>query len=94
MALIACTECGTKISDKAAACVTCGAPVNRIADQKVVKTELTAKKYKGQQLLAAALVGIGLVTAMADAPIVGVVIATLGFALYFIARSGAWWNHG
>lgn len=27
MALIACSECGTQISNKAAACVKCGAPI-------------------------------------------------------------------
>lgn len=41
MALIKCSECGTEISDKAAACVKCGAP---IAAAKVVQAAPAKKK--------------------------------------------------
>lgn len=43
MTLIKCSECGTEISDKAAACVRCGAPVAR----KVASAPAAPKKKSG-----------------------------------------------
>ena len=36
MALIKCSECNSKISDKAANCVNCGNPINNVSEIKVV----------------------------------------------------------
>lgn len=40
MALIACGECGREISDKAAQCIGCGAPVEVTADRPALPTEV------------------------------------------------------
>ncbi len=37
MALINCTECGREVSDKAASCPTCGAPINTMNTKKFCK---------------------------------------------------------
>ena len=47
MALVKCSECGAKVSDKAAACPQCGAPVDPASMQQInaaVKKYLTPDK--------------------------------------------------
>lgn len=50
MALITCGECGKKISDKAAACVNCGAPVEKKNEEKFTFCGYCGKKLaEGQE---------------------------------------------
>ena len=40
MALIKCPECGTEVSDKAAACPKCAYPIQQAQEQKIVEMVL------------------------------------------------------
>jgi DNA-directed RNA polymerase subunit RPC12/RpoP len=70
MALIKCCECSKEISDKAASCIHCGAPIIAEKKEELIQcykcgsTELTAQKkgYSGGKALGGALLtgGIGL----------------------------------
>ena len=56
MALIICSECGHKVSDKATACPECGCPVSEMIHTKqnlydVVVSELTTDKKTNSQIL-------------------------------------------
>lgn len=48
MALIKCSECGTEVSDKAAACIKCGAPI--YAQSKATAAPLNQPKRKSRLL--------------------------------------------
>jgi hypothetical protein len=56
MALVSCGECGREVSDKAAACVGCGAPIGaapvRTAVSGKVEVEATSRRYKNQMIAA------------------------------------------
>lgn len=97
MALITCQDCAQKVSDRAPACPTCGAP---IAAQTI---EATAKLWKALQVLGAIAMAVGLfgVTCAASGDraagaTTGVMFLALvsGFMLLIGARVGAWWHHG
>ena len=99
MALIDCEECGAEVSDKAAACIKCGAPLNSTLTalgpaERVVTTQQTGKKYKGVQLVGAALMCVGVVSCVGKEPGIFAGTFTLGLLVFFGARIGAWWNHG
>ncbi|MGH2524885.1 MAG: zinc ribbon domain-containing protein [Anaerolineales bacterium] len=96
MALIDCEECGTKISDKAKACIKCGAPIGEphAHGPKVVTTQQTGKKYKGLQLLGALLISAGVVSCTAKEPGAAAGLWITGLIVYLGARFSAWWNHG
>lgn len=89
MALTTCKECDARISDQAASCPKCGAP-----QRGVVTTQQTAKRYKGAQLVGAAMLSAGVVWVMAGGIIGGSWLALAGLMLYLIARARAWWAHG
>lgn len=96
MALIECYECGAEISEKAKACIKCGAPVRHAVSQhgKIITTQQTGKKYKGAQLVGAALMCVGVVSCAAKEPLVAAPLSMLGLIVFLGARIGAWWNHG
>lgn len=111
MAMTKCDECGHTISDRAAACVQCGAPVNDTRSGKESKSrhvqtiQATGKRYKGQQILAAITVILGVVIGIGggngasagsnnSAVSIGVALFLSGLAWFFLARFFAWWNHG
>lgn len=89
MALTTCSECGTQISDKAAACPKCGAP-----RAGVVTTQQTAKRFKGAQLLGAAVMSAGMVALVAGAAGWGAGLMMAGLGIFLVARARAWWAHG
>ncbi|WP_421311984.1 hypothetical protein [Aeromonas veronii] len=65
MALIECGECNGKVSDKAASCPHCGAPVMQLADvvdtgDRLTTTQQTSKQLKEQVLWAYLVMAIGL----------------------------------
>jgi hypothetical protein len=96
MALVECPDCGTSISDRALACVKCGAPVEAAPHaprSRVVTTQQTGKRYKGAQLIGAGMLIVGIVVGMANQPLFGGLLGALGLAVYLLARIGAWWNH-
>lgn len=97
MSLIACAECGSQISDKAASCPRCGAPVPRPLEQTVT-TQATAKTFKLQQIIATIVVIVGVLILIIAEPgagkIWGLVITGIGVVLHIMARVGAWWHSG
>lgn len=67
----------------------------------MVTTQATAKKHKGQQLIAAAVLCVGLVLAIAgmqsgggQQAMWGSGLMLLGLVWYLVARVRAWWGHG
>lgn len=110
MAMIACAECGAKVSTRAGACPSCGNPIAeatrdvKAAGVPVVTTQQTAKKFKKHMLLSvAAFIGsfFWLFNVGMDKNVPGVV-GHLGFVIlflggivgFFTARIRAWWHHG
>lgn len=103
MALVKCGECGNEVSDRAAACPKCGAPVTQEVappvavsspGKPVVPIEQTGKHYKGQMLAAGALACVGVVIAASSSPAIGMLMVLGGFVWFLVARFGAWWHHG
>lgn len=67
MALIQCSECSSQVSDKAAVCPKCGAPISdapaaRATGSPVTTTQQTSKRLKGHQLIAFGLIVAGTVS--------------------------------
>jgi hypothetical protein len=91
MALTTCNECQAQISDQAAACPKCGAP-----QRGTVTTQLTAKRYKGAQLVALLLMCVGVVGIVAGEAgyLWGSALMIVGLIGSQIARARAWWAHG
>lgn len=69
MALIECGECNGKVSDKAASCPHCGAPVMQLADvvdtgDRLTTTQQTSKQLKEQVLWAYLVMFAGFLMAL------------------------------
>jgi predicted nucleic-acid-binding Zn-ribbon protein len=101
MALIKCSECGYEVSDKATACPKCGNPVATARDvaatgRPLTTTQATAKRFKGQQLLAAGLCAVGIILLVSggEGGVWGTLLLVAGFAWFLLARVIAWWHHG
>ncbi len=90
MALTHCAECAHQISEAAAACPSCGAPVKG----GVVTTQATARRFKGLQLLAVLIMSAGVASCVAQEIGASVALWAAGGALYTYARAAAWWRHG
>ena len=100
MALVRCPDCGKEISDAAPSCIHCGRPrAAQIVGDKVQTVELTAKRYKGQQLLGVILLVVAVVVAIASGghnAIAGALSSLMflgGLSLWIAGRFGAWWHH-
>ena len=93
MALIKCAECGNDVSNKSASCPKCGNPIQ---PQRIMTTQETAKKFKGQQLAAMGICSLGAVLMVAggDASLFGAGFMLTGLVLFLGARMRAWWHHG
>jgi uncharacterized membrane protein YvbJ len=102
MALVSCTECGRDVSDKAAACVGCGAPIGaapvRAAVSGKVEVEATGRRYKNQMIMAVLMLLFGCVLLFANssmgASVFGTLVALAGLLLWLKARFSAWYNNG
>ena len=101
MALVKCGECGSEVSDKATACPKCGNPIAAAADiahtgAPITTTQATAKKFKGQQLLAAAACALGVIFLVAggNSASWGGLLLLAGLVWFLLARVLAWWHHG
>ena len=105
MALIECSECGRQVSDRAVSCPGCGAPIaGKAAGAPVQTIEKTAKKLKGQELLAGMVFWIGGIALIVNliyaaeanssvSPIL-VVVTALGLVWYMVVKLRIWWHHG
>lgn len=97
MSIIACMDCGTRISDAAPSCLGCGRP------QKagVQTVELTGKKWKALQLWGGLFLILSPFVCVAgakgqDGPglmMGGMAMFALGAAVLLIGRIGAFWHH-
>lgn len=106
MALINCSECGESISDKAAACPKCGAPITTYAtsDDTPVTTQLTGKRLKIYVAASYLLMIIGAILCFSmpfvfqklSTPIFwyGVGMFAIGLIAMAITRIRIWWSHG
>lgn len=97
MSLVACSECSHQVSDKAASCPHCGAPIARPLEQTVT-TQATSKKFKLQEFAAVVIFIIGMVIAIVvetNGPrLFGAVLMAGSIGLYISARIRAWWHSG
>ncbi len=113
MALIQCSECSSQVSDKAATCPKCGAPISdapaaRATGTPVTTTQQTSKRFKAHQLIAAALLVVGIVmmftgpastgsgggAAVSSRVAIGVLLFLVGGVWYLVTRFRTWWHHG
>lgn len=90
MALIACPDCQTQVSDQAPSCPKCSRPM------KATTIEATGKKWKTFQLVGGMLVLGGCVATMSgeDAALFGVVFFIVGIGALVTGSLGGWWQHG
>ncbi len=98
MALIHCEECAREVSDRAAACPHCGAPLSAI-ERGVVTTQATGKAPKIVQLVGLGFIIIGVVSCVGQIGTgndykTSVWLNLIGFALWIGGRAAAWWRHG
>ncbi len=59
-----------------------------------ITIQQTAKKWKLLQLLGALAFAIGLLLGFFSAAMIGLVLACVGAAVYFVGKVAAWWYHG
>ncbi len=90
MPLVACPDCKTEVSDRAAACPKCAAP---IAAPRAVTIEATGKRWKGLYLWAGAAALAAILTTNVST-ILAIVFVLIALGLVVTARTGAWWHHG
>ena len=103
MALINCAECNNQISNQAASCPKCGAPINhaqetRNAGAQLTTTQLTSKKFKLHRLLSIITMAIGgswlyIATEAKASPTLPALLLTIGLAWFFITKIRKWWHH-
>lgn len=96
MALIQCPECSTQISDKASACIKCGAPIaatTQVAPQ-VITTQQTGKQYKVGKIIGSTMVILGMASCASNEIGTASTLFILGGIVYFGSVFGAWWSHG
>ncbi len=98
MSLIACAECGRQVSDKAASCPQCGAPILTGKTEATVTTQVTSRKFKLHQIIAVMALIVGFVTMIVAETNggrgFGGALAAAGLVLFIVARARAWWHSG
>lgn len=112
MGVIYCASCEGKVSDMLDVCPHCGHPLSAAGIDKVLAAkspppaivppevqtiEKTSKKWKGAQLISAAIAIIGLLTAFTADPAamaVGTTMLMLGIVMFIVFKIIAWWHHG
>ncbi len=88
MALIKCSECGKEVSEKAATCPNCGAPIASgqeisIDPKSHARVTRTGAKWEGIGFI---LILLGIIIAIAANGILGGIIAFAGFVIFIIGR--------
>ena len=88
MALVKCSECGKDVSDKAAACPGCGAPLLTAAGTPVTVNKTVRVVRAGQrwEVIGAVLVIGGLIAAIAGAGGLAWLVLIIGFVVFVIGR--------
>lgn len=88
MALIKCGECGNEVSDKAAACPKCGAPIAApTGGNEAASAPKTVKRAGGAWEAVGTLLIIASIPAcISDNTGVGGVLALVGFVVFNIGR--------
>jgi uncharacterized membrane protein YvbJ len=87
VALISCSECGKEVSEKAATCPNCGAPIAGVSPislnpQSHAKVTRTGAKWEGIGFI---LIVVGLIMAIAGKGFGGFSMA-VGFFVFIIGR--------
>lgn len=85
--LIACPDCGAKVSDRAPTCVQCGRPIAALT------IEATGKLWKAVQLVGALIV-LASFPACLLMPAASVLVFLVGTLIFAGGRVSAWWYHG
>lgn len=88
MAIIKCTECGKEISDKAPACLGCGAPILNAASVSVVNSapiRVVRAGFRWEAIGATILIG-GLLLSIVGVTGVGGVAMLVGFIVFMVGR--------
>ena len=106
MALINCSECKKEVSDKAASCPHCGAPIfiareSKAAGAPLTTIQETSKKLKAQKVIASLMFWFGFMWLVVDSnaivrpgeSIAAPAITSLGFVWYIVTRIRIWWHH-
>ena len=107
MALVNCSECSAKVSDKASTCPQCGYPIsaenittqpNITTQSNIVTTQETGKTLKLNSLLSGLVTAIGVVVMFSGgrtvegSPLIALVIF-IGLAWFTVTRFRIWWHH-
>ena len=107
MALISCPECTKQVSNTAATCPHCGAPIaevstNKAAGVALVTVQETSKKLKLQIIFASIVFWVGVVwlfsgfnTRQNGAEPSGIagMAMNIGLIWYVVTKFRIWWNH-
>ena len=88
MALIPCSECGKQVSEKAASCPNCGAPITGAASLSLnpkshAKVTRTRAKWEGMGFL---LILVGMIMAIATKSTFSALLMAVGFIVFIIGR--------
>jgi len=83
MALVKCTECGKEVSDKAAACPGCGAPIAPVATPQVARVARQGGKWEAAGFV---LIVIGIVLGIAIDPRLGWLAGVVGLVVFIVGR--------
>jgi hypothetical protein len=81
MALIACSGCRKEVSDQAAVCPNCGAPLTPIPDS--VRSKRAGGTWGG---IGFALIALGIVIGLVSNRMLGSVVALAGAGVFLIGR--------
>jgi len=102
MALIACPDCSTQVSDRAPACPKCGAPIAASARPPVVTIQQTNQNAKVHIFLSMITFNVGFIWCLVNFAkstpsssfIFPGILLVIGLLWNMVARFVAWWEHG
>jgi hypothetical protein len=87
MAFIKCAECSREVSDQAATCPGCGAPIRTTIVPDVVTRARVTRAGGAWQAIGFVLILLGIVVGVALNPALGIVVGLGGFVFFIIGRS-------